>query len=114
MSEQLFTSLSRLTEQGAAWTAAAAFGWGIFSILLSPCHLASIPLVVAYVNRGQITNTRRAFALSALFSLGIFLSTAAIGIITVEHALDAVTVICTQQVADRQLLFGMVTVEFAV
>ncbi len=82
MIQQLFTFLERLSEQGTAWTAAAAFGWGILSILLSPCHLASIPLVVAYVNRGQVTHTRRAFGLSALFSLGIFLSTVAIGVIT--------------------------------
>ena len=82
MIQQLFTFLERLSEQGTAWTAAAAFGWGILSILLSPCHLASIPLVVAYVNRGQVSSTRRAFGLSLLFSLGIFLTTAAIGIIT--------------------------------
>ena len=61
---------------------AAALGWGVLSIVLSPCHLASIPLVVAYVNRGQIVKTRRALALSCLFALGIFLSTIAIGFVT--------------------------------
>ena len=61
---------------------AAAFGWGILSILLSPCHLASIPLVVAYVNRGDVLQTKRAFVLSCLFSFGIFLSILGIGLIT--------------------------------
>ena len=60
----------------------AALGWGVLSILLSPCHLASIPLVVAYVNRGEILKTQKAFALSCLFSLGIFLSILGIGLIT--------------------------------
>ncbi len=82
MVDQLFTSLSRMTEQGSAWALAAALGWGMLSIILSPCHLASIPLVVAYLNHGQITQTRRAFLLTGLFSLGIFLSTIAIGFIT--------------------------------
>lgn len=82
MIEQLFTFFSRMTEQGAGWSLAAAFSWGVLSIVLSPCHLASIPLVVAYLNHGQITQTRRAFVLSSLFSLGIFLSTIAIGFIT--------------------------------
>ena len=28
-----------------------AFLWGVASILLSPCHLAGVPLVVAYTGR---------------------------------------------------------------
>ena len=51
MTEQLFTSLSRMMEQSAWPAMVAALCWGVLSILLSPCHLASIPLVVAYVNR---------------------------------------------------------------
>ena len=35
---------------GATWLAAlGCFLWGMVSVLFSPCHLASIPLVVAYV-----------------------------------------------------------------
>lgn len=82
MIEQLFTSLTHLAEQSAAAAMVAALGWGVLSILLSPCHLASIPLVVAYVNRGGILRTKKAFLLSCLFSLGIFLSILGIGLIT--------------------------------
>lgn len=82
MIETLFTHLSRLTEQGAAPALIAAFVWGIASILLSPCHLASIPLVVAYLNRGQVLRTQKALLLSFLFSLGIFVSIVLIGLIT--------------------------------
>ncbi|MBC8377643.1 MAG: cytochrome C biogenesis protein, partial [Planctomycetes bacterium] len=60
----------------------AAMGWGVMSILLSPCHLASIPLVVAYVNRGEIIKTKKAFMLSCLFSFGILISILAIGLLT--------------------------------
>lgn len=82
MIENLFTTFSNMLNQGAAWPLVAAFAWGVMSIVLSPCHLASIPLVVAYVNRGQASTTGRAFGLSALFAAGIFLSTVAIGIVT--------------------------------
>ena len=60
----------------------AAFIWGILSILLSPCHLASIPLIIGFIQgQGGIT-TRRAFFTSLSFSLGILLSIGAIGLIT--------------------------------
>lgn len=82
MIDELFTSLSRLTNQGTAASLIAALGWGVLSIVLSPCHLASIPLVVAYLSHGRVTGTRKAFILSSFFSLGIFLSTLIIGLIT--------------------------------
>jgi len=82
MIEELFTALTRMTQQNTAAAIIAALAWGVLSILLSPCHLASIPLVVAYVNHGQALQAKRAFALSCLFSLGIFLSILAIGFIT--------------------------------
>ncbi len=59
-----------------------AFIWGILSILLSPCHLASIPLIIGFIDeQGNIT-TKRAFRLSVLFSAGILVTIAGIGLIT--------------------------------
>jgi cytochrome c-type biogenesis protein len=61
---------------------AAAFLWGILSILLSPCHLASIPLIVGFIDQqGRIT-TRRAFTISLLFAVGILITIGVIGAIT--------------------------------
>ena len=61
---------------------AASFVWGILSIILSPCHLASIPLIVGFIDQqGQMT-TRRAFGISTLFSVGILITIALIGLIT--------------------------------
>ena len=60
----------------------AAFVWGILSILLSPCHLASIPLIIGFISdQGRVT-TRKAFWTSALFAVGILITIAVIGIVT--------------------------------
>ena len=82
MIHELFSILTRAVEGTAAIALAASFAWGILSVLLSPCHLASIPLVVGFINgQGQIT-TRRAFYISSLFSVGILITIAGIGAIT--------------------------------
>ncbi|HIJ52620.1 MAG TPA: cytochrome C biogenesis protein [Planctomycetes bacterium] len=82
MIQQLFTTLTRAVEGTPAIALAAAFVWGILSILLSPCHLASIPLIVGFINEQGLISTKRAFATSTLFSVGILITIAAVGIIT--------------------------------
>ena len=80
--ERLFTTLTHAVE-GTAWLAVtAAFLWGVLSILLSPCHLASIPLVVGFIGRQGKTSTRHAFVTSTLFAAGILITISAIGAIT--------------------------------
>jgi len=79
---ELFTWLSRAVEGAPALALGASFTWGALSIVLSPCHLASIPLIVGFIDgQGRMT-TRRAFVTSLLFSLGILTTIAAIGAIT--------------------------------
>lgn len=80
--QELFSALSRALEGSMAWAALAACVWGILSILLSPCHLASIPLIVGFIDQQGRIPTRRAFALSLLFSLGILATIALIGAAT--------------------------------
>ena len=82
MIEQFFTWLSHLTEQGRGLALIAACMWGVGGMVLSPCHLSSVPLVVAYINRGAVLSVRRALGVSVLFSLGIFVSILVIGLIT--------------------------------
>lgn len=80
--EQLFAGLARAVEGAPlfAWSAAAA--WGVLSIVLSPCHLASIPLIIGFISeQGQVT-LRRAFWTATLFAVGILITIAAIGAIT--------------------------------
>ncbi len=82
MLESLFTSLSHAIEGTSAVALSASFVWGILSILLSPCHLSSIPLVVGFIDEQGRISTGRAFSISALFSIGILVSIAAIAVIT--------------------------------
>lgn len=82
MLETIFTSLYDAMT-GSVWLAVlASFLWGILSVLLSPCHLSSIPLIVGFISsQGKIT-MRRTFYISLVFSLGILITIALIGIIT--------------------------------
>ena len=68
---------------GAPWLAVlAAVGWGVASLVLSPCHLASIPLVVGFIAERKGTTMRQAFGYALLFALGILISIATVGGIT--------------------------------
>jgi len=68
---------------GAVWIAVlASFAWGVLSILLSPCHLSSIPLVVGFISSQGKISLRRTFYISLVFSVGILITIAIIGIIT--------------------------------
>jgi len=80
--EQLFTALTHAVEGTPAIALGAAFVWGILSILLSPCHLASIPLIVGFIDEQGRISTRRAFLISTLFAVGILITIGAIGAIT--------------------------------
>jgi cytochrome c-type biogenesis protein len=80
--EQLFTQLSRAIEGAPMVALGAAFVWGILSILLSPCHLASIPLIIGFISDQGGVTTRKAFWTSTLFAVGILLTIAVIGILT--------------------------------
>ncbi len=80
--EQVFTQLSRAIEGAPTVALGAAFVWGILSVLLSPCHLASIPLIIGFISdQGRVT-TRRAFWTATVFAIGILITIAAIGVIT--------------------------------
>ncbi|RJR31746.1 MAG: cytochrome C biogenesis protein [Candidatus Latescibacterota bacterium] len=78
----LFDSLTGALQAGPAVALAASAAWGVLSILLSPCHLSSIPLIVGFIDGQGIVTKRRAFALAGLFSLGILVTIALIGVVT--------------------------------
>lgn len=80
--ESLFEGLTRALYQTPAIALGASFIWGILSILLSPCHLSSIPLIVGFIDGQGRVNQKRAFTLAGLFSLGILVTIAVIGLIT--------------------------------
>ena len=80
--EALFISLTEAMAGAPLVALLAAFAWGVLSIVLSPCHLASIPLIVGFLQGGGVVTPRRAAGLSTLFALGILVSIALIGAIT--------------------------------
>jgi cytochrome c-type biogenesis protein len=80
--EAVFTSLSRAVEGAPLIALGAACAWGLISVLLSPCHLASIPLIVGFMSEQKGLTVGRAFRISLLFSLGVLASIALIGAIT--------------------------------
>lgn len=80
--ETLFTNLTRAVEGAPLIALSAALVWGILSILLSPCHLSSIPLIVGFIDEQGRISTKRAFWISTLFSLGILVTIALVGIVT--------------------------------
>ena len=78
----LFTFLTRAIEGSPMIAIFAAFTWGVLSIILSPCHLASIPLIIGFIDEQGRISPWRAFRISVLFALGILITIAAIGVVT--------------------------------
>jgi cytochrome c-type biogenesis protein len=80
--ERLFGGLSHAVESAPAIALTAALVWGVLSILLSPCHLASIPLIVGFIgNQGRMP-ARWALVIASLFAGGILVTIAVVGIAT--------------------------------
>ncbi len=82
MINSIFSWLSTAINGNLSLALIASFVWGLLSILLSPCHLASIPLIVGFIDGQGKISTKRAFVISSLFSLGILIMIAFIGLIT--------------------------------
>ena len=82
MIRTIFEWLSNALQLNPIIALTASFIWGILSILLSPCHLASIPLIIAFIGEQGKMSTKRAFWLATSFSLGILITIAAIGLVT--------------------------------
>jgi cytochrome c-type biogenesis protein len=82
MLESFFLTINQWMMGATMLAALGCFLWGMVSVLFSPCHLASIPLIVAYVaGQEQILQPRQAGAYSIVFTLGLFITIALIGIV---------------------------------
>lgn len=80
--ESFFITINEWITSGSMIAAVGCFLWGMVSVLLSPCHLASIPLIVAYVGGQQkILNPKEAGLYSLAFTAGLFITIALIGVI---------------------------------
>ncbi|UCD06078.1 MAG: cytochrome C biogenesis protein [candidate division WOR-3 bacterium] len=79
---EIFAWLTKVVEGNPLIAVTASFIWGILSIILSPCHLTSVPLIVGYIDEQGRISVKRAFWISTLFALGILVTIAMVGLIT--------------------------------
>lgn len=78
----IFEWLSKILYANSIIALLGSFTWGVLSIILSPCHLTSIPLIIGFINgQGKVT-TFRALLLSSSFAVGILFTIGVIGLIT--------------------------------
>ena len=77
--QDVFTDLSHAVEGAPLLALGASVIWGILSVVLSPCHLASIPLIVGFISGQGRVSTARASGIATLFAVGILVTIAAIG-----------------------------------
>lgn len=82
MFDTFLLTINQWMSGGLVLAAAGAFAWGMVSVLFSPCHLASIPLIVAYVGGQQTAvHPRRAAGYAIAFSMGLFITITVVGIV---------------------------------
>ena len=80
MLENLLITINDFIQDEFWLSMLGCFAWGIVSTLLSPCHLASIPLLVCYVASQPIsTKPRRAAGYAVCFSGGLFAAVFCVG-----------------------------------
>jgi cytochrome c-type biogenesis protein len=80
--ESFFLTVNEWIAGGTAIAALGCFLWGMISVVFSPCHLASIPLIVAYVGGQQrVLAPREAGFYSVAFTSGLFIAIALVGIV---------------------------------
>ncbi len=80
--DALFTTLTEAMYGSLSLALLASFAWGILSILLSPCHLSSIPLVIGFLSTQREKKASRGLLLSMVFAGGILLTIGVIGVVT--------------------------------
>lgn len=81
MFDQFLLAVNAWMTGGSAVAYAGAFLWGLVSVLFSPCHLASIPLIVGYVaGQGRLVEGREAARYAIAFTSGLFITIALVGV----------------------------------
>lgn len=80
--EQFFLTINSWMSQGLLLGALGCFLWGMVSVLFSPCHLASIPLIIGYVGgQNHLVEGRKATLYAVVFTAGLFITIATIGLV---------------------------------
>ncbi len=80
---ELISNINHLLAGNIVVALITALVWGVISVVLSPCHLASIPLLIGYLSMQQHYTRAQVVLASALFACGMLVSIATIGAITI-------------------------------
>ncbi|MHC1729192.1 MAG: cytochrome c biogenesis CcdA family protein [Syntrophobacteraceae bacterium] len=81
MLDQILITINSWMSGGLLIAAVGCLLWGVISVALSPCHMASIPLIVSYVaGQSKALKAREAAFYAVIFSVGLFISIAMVGI----------------------------------
>ena len=78
----VFDTLTRAVSGQFYLALAASFSWGVLSIILSPCHLTSVPLVIGYISKQNEASGKRSALLALSFAVGVLITIALIGLVT--------------------------------
>ncbi|MBI9075176.1 MAG: sulfite exporter TauE/SafE family protein [Desulfatibacillum sp.] len=82
MLNEIFLTVNQWMSGGVLIAALGCLLWGMISVLLSPCHMASIPLIVGYVaGQEKMLDARKATKYAIAFTVGLFITIAALGVI---------------------------------
>ena len=82
MFDQFFLTVNSWMTAGTALAALGCFLWGVISVAFSPCHMASIPLIVSYVaGQDKTLGARHAALYAVVFTAGLFITIAVVGVI---------------------------------
>jgi len=80
--EAFFLTVNQWMTTETPLALAGCFLWGVISVLFSPCHLASIPLVVSYVaGQKRMLRASQAAQYAGCFTAGLFVTIAIVGIV---------------------------------
>ena len=80
--DQMLVTINGWITSGSAVAAVGCLAWGMVSVVLSPCHLASIPLIMTYVaGQEESVKTRHAALYALTFTTGLFITITVIGIV---------------------------------
>ena len=80
--DQILLTVNAWMMTETALAALGCFLWGMISVVLSPCHMASIPLIVTYVaGQDRALKTSHAVHYAVSFTVGLFLTIAMVGIV---------------------------------
>lgn len=81
MINDLLLTINEWMAGGVAIAALGCFLWGVASVALSPCHMASIPLIVSYVaGQEKVRQSQRAPVYAIAFTAGLFITITIVGI----------------------------------